>query len=471
MPPKAARRTSPCKITVADPKAATALPQSPDQVKKEKGDRFEKHHWMAEQVTFLLEEMVDQAKDSKKSTGSFKKPTWNTLASRFNRCFRCVIGHKQLKSKWCNVKKAPTVPAGVMLEYIEGMPAATVADPGQGGPVVSSCTQHKGELKISGMHEDVGNRQAMGAVTHRRSHTQVSGTSTKSYKHPRAIHGYLWSLDEKLQQAGLLTGTPSLGPTAPYPGLVKTQQSLGMFGGFPSRVPPPFVPTATDCRLAWDIVNRGLADYDLLAMLFQASQAKCQLSKGSTSSSLMALVGTQDAEGDSNDNDNDNDNDDNDNDKDDLHRDADSENAVPALTNQAMSKTPSKSPLSSTGLLSLAADAGSLNQKKLSAQPNIASISDQQKRSHTTPAKKPSAPTDPALLNALDQVVNHMDCMDHPIENEKGAYSSLLESAQLQAWVAEKVEDILSKCNVEFDSAMCEWLKEELTFKYNELFK
>ncbi|KAI8829224.1 hypothetical protein BJ741DRAFT_653137 [Chytriomyces cf. hyalinus JEL632] len=73
-----------------------------------------------------------------------------------------------------------------------------VADPGQGGPAVSSCTQHKGELKISGMHEDVGNRQATGTVTHRRSHTQVSGTSAKSYEHPRAIHGYLWSLDEKL---------------------------------------------------------------------------------------------------------------------------------------------------------------------------------------------------------------------------------------------------------------------------------
>ncbi|KAI8845216.1 hypothetical protein BJ741DRAFT_644669 [Chytriomyces cf. hyalinus JEL632] len=74
----------------------------------------------------------------------------------------------------------------------------SVADPGQGGPAVSSCTQHKGELKISGMYEDVGNRQATGTVTHRQSHTQVSGTSGKSYEHPRAIHGYLWSLDEKL---------------------------------------------------------------------------------------------------------------------------------------------------------------------------------------------------------------------------------------------------------------------------------
>ncbi|KAI8825412.1 hypothetical protein BJ741DRAFT_714735 [Chytriomyces cf. hyalinus JEL632] len=60
-------------------------------------------------------------------------------------------------------------------------------------------------------------------------------------------------------------------------------------------------------------------------------------------------------------------------------------------------------------------------------------------------------------------------CTDNPIENEKGAYTSLSESAQLQAWVAEKVEDILSKCDGEFDGAVCEWLKEELTFKYNEL--
>ncbi|KAI8838150.1 hypothetical protein BJ741DRAFT_707474 [Chytriomyces cf. hyalinus JEL632] len=221
------------------------------------------------------------------------------------------------------------------------------------------------------------------------------------------------------------------------------------------------MPAATDCRLAWDIVNRGVADYGLLAMLFQVSQAKGRLSKGSTSSSLAASAGTQDAEGNGNDDDNDddddddnddddddnddddddNDDDDDDNDKDDLNADTDSENAVPAFTNQAMSKTPSKSPLSSAGSLSLAANAGSLNQKKQSAQPDIASI-----------------------------VVNCMDRMGHPIENKKGAYGSLSESAQLQAQVAEKVEDILSKCNGEFDGAMCEWLKEELTLKYNKLF-
>ncbi|KAI8828090.1 hypothetical protein BJ741DRAFT_438280 [Chytriomyces cf. hyalinus JEL632] len=199
------------------------------------------------------------------------------------------------------------------------------------------------------------------------------------------------------------------------------------------------MPAATDHRLAWDIVNRGMADYNLLAMLFQASQAKGRLSKGSTSASVTDTARTQDADGEDDDDDGDDEDED-----DDLDADAGSENADPALTNQAISKTPSKSPSSSTGSLSLAADAGSLNRKKRSAQPDVASIGERPKCSHTTPAEKPPAPTDPALLNALDRVVN---CMDHPIENEKGAYSTLSASAQLQARVAEKVEDMVPLAN------------------------
>ncbi|KAI8836523.1 hypothetical protein BJ741DRAFT_189603 [Chytriomyces cf. hyalinus JEL632] len=132
MPPKSTtKRTSPRKTKAASTAGTPATPDTPDGVK------FEKHHWSADQVTFLLEEMADEANDGKKCAGSFKKPTWNALAARFNRRFKCLVSYKQLKSKvqvlkaclqlctrmgeysgfgWDPVKSAPTAPADVMSE-------------------------------------------------------------------------------------------------------------------------------------------------------------------------------------------------------------------------------------------------------------------------------------------------------------------------------------------------------------------
>ncbi|KAI8836892.1 hypothetical protein BJ741DRAFT_577683 [Chytriomyces cf. hyalinus JEL632] len=42
---------------------------------------------------------MEQALDGKKCTGSFKQVTWNTIAFKFNCCFKVLVGYKQLKSK------------------------------------------------------------------------------------------------------------------------------------------------------------------------------------------------------------------------------------------------------------------------------------------------------------------------------------------------------------------------------------
>ncbi|KAJ3250242.1 hypothetical protein HDU77_006883, partial [Chytriomyces hyalinus] len=204
----------------------------------------------------------------------------------------------------------------------------------------------------------------------------------------------------------------------------------------------------TEQKSAWDIVKFGLFDFEVLAELFEANLATGDLAKGSNENHA------PDPDP-----------------QDDGCSDASSPfpaDPPPPVQNPFAEAVPGRSANVMATPLSVLGDSVTPVTNRLGAKRSAQStpIGERPKRSHTISAPS-SAKTEFQEFNANMKHVMKQISSSGSADGQVARFGNLTPEALLVVQVSEKLNVLLNACKGEYDGETCEWLNQDLMFKYD----